>query len=301
MEETDLPWEKQVAENQPQADIDVLKSVITTHYPELATSTFELLNQGWDSAAVEVDGKWIFKFPREQDDAGALLYEAGLLKVFQPALTMRVPALEIIAGPPMFSRHEKIPGGHLTPELYVRLNTTTRDRLASDLARFYAELHRFDRKLIAQAGAVPIRPWQPAEVILRQVHPLLAEPLFTLVERTITEWQDQPADPHGTTYGFFDGHGWNMAFDEAEGKLNGIYDFADSGFGPLHQDFIYSNWISRDLTERIVTQYERLTGLSLDRRRIEVLSGVIRLSELAEYAHDPERVGGVAMVAQWFG
>ena len=43
-----------------------------------------------------------------------------------------------------------------------------------------------------------------------------------------------PPDPLGTVYGFFDGHGWNMAFDHARGRLNGIFDFGDSGFGPLH-------------------------------------------------------------------
>src|SRR5919106_64050 len=62
--------------------------------------------------------------------------------------------------------------------------------------------------------------------------------------------------PYGTTYGFFDGHGWNMAFDHTTNRLNGVYDFADSGFGPLHQEFIYTNLIARDLTARIVAEYE---------------------------------------------
>src|SRR5690606_21802093 len=122
---------------------------------------------------------------------------------------------------------------------------------------------------------------------------LLDSRLFAKAEQAVNAWQALPADPHGTTYGFFDGHGWNMAFDRAAKRLNGIYDFADSGYGPLQQDFVYSNWISRDLTDRIVGAYERLTGLALDRERIGLLSAVIRLSELAEFSHDPERVGGV--------
>lgn len=99
-----------------------------------------------------------------------------------------------------------------------------------------------------------------------------------------------PPDPYGNVYGFFDGHGWNMAFDHAQARLNGIYDFADSGFGPLHQEFIYSNFISHDLTARIVSAYEMLTGRRLDRRRIAILTGFHRLSELAELADDPANV-----------
>ena len=95
-----------------------------------------------------------------------------------------------------------------------------------------------------------------------------------------------PSRHDNTTYGFFDGNGWNMAFDYRESCLNGIYDFADSGFGPLHQEFIYSNWIEPDLTARIVGEYEALTGRDLDRQRIHLLSGVLRLSELAEAVND---------------
>jgi hypothetical protein len=71
-----------------------------------------------------------------------------------------------------------------------------------------------------------------------------------------------------------------MAFDHERQQLNGIYDFADSGLGPLHQEFIYSNLISPDLTVRIVAAYACRTGRMLDRRRINILTGFHRLSEL---------------------
>ena len=91
-----------------------------------------------------------------------------------------------------------------------------------------------------------------------------------------------------------------MAFDHERRRLNGIYDFGDSGFGALHQEFIYSNLVSRDLTARIIDRYEALTGLALDRERIELLTGVHRLSELAELADDSEWVERqVKVVADW--
>jgi hypothetical protein len=140
----------------------------------------------------------------------------------------------------------------------------------------------------------------PTENILRQISPVLPKHLTHFAERTIHAFQNLEPDPYGQTYGFFDGHGWNMAFDHTHQKLNGIYDFADSGFGPLHQEFIYSNLISANLTERIIDEYEHITGCVLNRERISLLTGVHRLSELAELADDPEHVPMMLkFIEQW--
>ncbi len=44
-----------------------------------------------------------------------------------------------------------------------------------------------------------------------------------------------------SVFGYFDGHGWNMAFDHEQGVLNGVYDFADAAIGPRSREFVYSN------------------------------------------------------------
>jgi hypothetical protein len=121
-----------------------------------------------------------------------------------------------------------------------------------------------------------------------------------MAEHVLSAYDRLPAEPYEAIYGFFDGHGWNMAFDHGRQRLNGIYDFADSGIGPLHQEFIYSSFVSPDLTARLVSAYEELTGRGLDRTRITVLTGMHRLWELAELADDPEH--GPTMVrsfADW--
>ena len=109
-----------------------------------------------------------------------------------------------------------------------------------------------------------------------------------------------PPDPLGVTYGYFDGHGWNMAFDAGTERLNGVYDFADSGIGPLHQEFIYSSFIATDLTERIVSRYEQRSGRRLDRDRIALLTGAHRLWELAVEAGQAAPVADMlAAVERW--
>ena len=269
------------------------RAEITAAFPELSNATFRLLTTGWHSTAVDVDDRLIFKFPRHEVAEKALVKEANLLAVIRPAVTMPVPDLTLHPGPSLFSRHEKLKGEHLIAARYDRLPERARQRLAEQMALFYAELHRLDPGDMEAAGAGPIEAWLLAEEIVDKALPALPSALRVIAERIVSAWQDLPPDPHGTTFGFFDGHGWNMAFDSVRNQLNGMYDFADSGFGALHQEFIYSNFIAPDLTKRIVAGYEALTGRGLDRRRIALLTGVHWLSELAELADDPFHVSAI--------
>lgn len=264
-----------------------MRAAIVGAFPEHESASFRLLTQGWDSVAVDVDDRLIFKFPRREEARRRLVVEASVLEVVRPAVTLPVPHLTLHGAQPLFSRHDKIAGDHLLTAQYERLPERDRQRLTCDLALFYAELHKLSASDMTSAGAAPIKAWLSPDKILQRTWPVLSGELRTYAERTLAAWQNLPADPHGTIYGFFDGHGWNMAFDHARRRLNGLYDFGDSGFGPVHQEFIYSNLIAPDLTTRIMAAYETLTGRALDRARVTLLNNVWRLSELAELAQDP--------------
>ncbi|MDQ8728605.1 aminoglycoside phosphotransferase family protein [Bradyrhizobium sp. LHD-71] len=275
-------------------------AAITRACPELHAAPFRLLAEGWDSTAVEVDGRLIFKFPKSEAAEKALLREASLLAVVRPHVSMPVPEMRIHHGPPVFSCHTKLHGEHLLTEGYHRLPETARDRLGVALGGFYAEIHRLERERMTAAGARPIDAWQSPQAVRTKALPKLDLDLRDYAEGIVSAFERLPPDPCGTTYGFFDGHGWNMAFDHDRARLNGIYDFADSGLGPLHQEFIYTNFISPDLTRRVIDAYEASSGRKLDRPRISILTGFHRLSELAALADDPQHVPAmIGHVAAW--
>jgi aminoglycoside phosphotransferase (APT) family kinase protein len=273
-------------------DPEALRGVIIGVFPDLAGGMFTPQVRGWDSIAIDVDDRLIFKFPRHGAARTRLVHEAAVLAIIRPAVSLPTPNMTLHEGPSpegalLFSRHDKLRGGYLEPAVYAGLGDTARNRLAQDLALFYAQLHDLPADALDAAGARAIEPWLEPDNILAQTWPVLSEPLRRYAERTIAAWRALPPDPHGRTYGFFDGHGWNMAFDTAAQRLNGVYDFGDSGFGPLQQEFIYANMISPDLAGRIIGRYEILTGRALDRERIALLYEVLRLSELAQSADDP--------------
>lgn len=285
---------------QPEGGIAPFRDVIVSRFPELRDAAFRLMTAGWHSVAVDVDDCLVFKFPRHGVAERALRKEAALLKIIRPAVSLPVPEMQLHHGPPLFSKHVKLKGEHLLGEHYQALSEDRRTSLGEALGCFYAELHCLPPATMEASGAGPVEAWQPPNVIRARAVPALPPELRACAMATVEAFERLPADPYGLTCGFFDGHGWNMAFDHARGCLNGICDFADSGFGPLHQDFIYTNLISPDLTERVVTAYEAMTGRTLDRRRIALLTGVHRLSELAEQADEPEHTASMIQnVIEW--
>jgi Phosphotransferase enzyme family len=271
-------------------DASQYRKAIIKVFPELAHAAFSVMAAGWDSIAVDADDAFVFKFPRNADAEARLRKEARILQVIQPEISMNVPALTLHEGIQTFSSHRKIRGAHLLTDQYRALVSAHRARLADEMARFYADLHGLKPERMAEAGAEPLAPWPHAERLRAAARALLPDMLRKFAQETLDTWERFGVDPYGAVFGFFDGHGWNMAFDHASGRLNGIYDFADTGIGPLHQEFIYSNFIDEDLTLRIIDRYEALTGMAIDRRRVETLTGVLRLIELANASEQPENL-----------
>ncbi|MEF2070068.1 phosphotransferase family protein [Consotaella aegiceratis] len=257
-------------------------------YPDLDPSGFCFHRQGWDSVAIEAGGRSIFKFPKTAAAQAALQREAALLRLIRPRVSLPVPAMRLHGEDAVFSEHALIPGDHLLTAGYDALGPADRDTLAATLARFYRDLHRIAPADAKAAGVQALPPWMDADGIARRALPLLAPGIRARATVALDLYRALGPDPLGSCLGYFDGHGWNMAFDHKKRRLNGIYDFADAGIGPVHQEFIYASFISFELSERLMAAYEALTRSSLDRRRIWVLTGVHRLWELAEMADDPD-------------
>jgi len=261
-------------------DEEEMVAAICEVYPDTDRQNLRFHRSGWDSVAIETAGR-LFKFPRQTNALAALRREVDILALVRPLSPLPVPDMRLHGHPAPFSEHLVLPGEHLVTAQYERLSEARRDRLAAALADFYAAIHAIDPAAARAAGAVPVEAWLPAQTVDKIALPLL--PVHVRAEAR------QIVDVHAATasaepdeiYGFFDGHGWNMAFDHATGTLNGIYDFADSGIGQRHQEFVYSSFISWDLTERIIGHYEGVTGLSIDRKRVRTLTGYHRLWELA--------------------
>jgi hypothetical protein len=56
-----------------------VRALLTDSYPDLPVRDVRFLAEGWDSQAYEIDGTWIFRFPKRADIQKDLEVEASLL------------------------------------------------------------------------------------------------------------------------------------------------------------------------------------------------------------------------------
>lgn len=284
-------------------------AAIAAALPDFANAALIALPPGFDSrayAASRTDGcRFVFKFPRTAPATVRLRREVAVLAHLRPRVALPVPDLRLIDGPAVFSVHPMLPGRALLPDEYPRLSATAKDRLAQDLAQFAAEAHAIPPALMAAAGAGCPPLWRTTADIREIALPCLAPSLREKASAALDAFDALPPDPLGQVFGQFDGHGWNMAFDHEAQRLNGLFDFSDSGIGPVHQDFIYAAFVSPDLTDRMISAYARITTKPVDRARVRLLSGIYRLHELANAVATDARplpmIRNVGIWAAWQG
>jgi aminoglycoside phosphotransferase (APT) family kinase protein len=122
---------------------DLARRLIETQFPTLAPIQMELLGAGYDNSAYEVNGEWVFRFPRRPMGVDLINVEIRVLPGLQEHLPLAIPA-PTLAGreseefPYPFAGYQKIPG-----ETGDRAGLSDEDRLraAPVLGRFLRALH----------------------------------------------------------------------------------------------------------------------------------------------------------------
>lgn len=101
----------------------------------LAADVVEPVGEGWDSDTYEVDGAWIFRFPRRPEVEVWMQREIGLLAELGGCLSVPVPRFELVSHDPLCVGYRKLPGDALPDRPPARL--------ALEVGRFLSELHSF--------------------------------------------------------------------------------------------------------------------------------------------------------------
>ena len=136
--------------------------IIEAQFPQFVPARVTFLGEGYDSTAFDVNGAWVFRFPKRGDVERQLLVEMRILPVLAGRAPLPIPAFSFHGQPsPEFPRHfggyrrlAGVPGIQMDP---ARVPFSV---LAPMLGRFLSWLHAFPVSEAARLGVErqPIEP-----------------------------------------------------------------------------------------------------------------------------------------------
>ncbi|MBE2973424.1 phosphotransferase [Priestia megaterium] len=132
--------------------VPLANTLIETQFPELAPAAISLLGYGFDNTVYQVNGRFVFRFPRRELAVGLLKTENQLL----PSLASQLPlsiAEPLFFGKPKAGYPWPFTGYHYvqgTPP--ARLTEEERIQSASVLARFLRTLHHYPYSKAQELG-----------------------------------------------------------------------------------------------------------------------------------------------------
>lgn len=254
--------------NRPdQLDPDTVARIIGAQFPHVRPRAVRWLGEGYDSTAFEVDGGWVFRFPKRGEVEEQLLLEMRVLPVLAPTAPLAVPVFRFEGVPSeLFPRHfggyAKIPG---TPAIGLDPLAGPVDAFAGSLGRFLSWLHGLDR---AEAAGLGVPEARLSSLIPERMDDALGD--FDRVRQVapdgpLEEWRayleagppasasrSEPVVVHG------DFAAEHVLYDSAARSVTGVIDWSEVAICDAAVDLAgLFHWGGRRLVEAALPYYDR--------------------------------------------
>ena len=249
-------------------DLQLCQRLIKTCCPQLHIEHIIPNTEGWVYFIAEVNGEYIFRFPRSPEANKHLNIEAAILPGIGSWVELPVPQFEFICKknsdyPWMFVGYPKIPGIPLTKTL---LNSTDPNQSAKDLGLFLTQLHSFPVEQARQAK-VPFfdsAQWRTLyekfyQQIKTEIFPVLDIPLQTHLTSLFQKFLENDQNFHfQPTLIHRDLGEEHILWDPSAKRITGIIDWNDVSIGDPFFDFtdIFGSY-GEKFTKRVVEHYPR--------------------------------------------
>lgn len=273
-------------------------------FPGQAIGQVEVLVHAHESVVAEVDREFILKMPRPSRGVVGIQCEQLIMNFVRDRVAIRLPEFTIRTEPIALARYPKLPGQTFDATKYDALPVKARDALAAEIARFQATLHQVTRPQLELIRYTPHPSWSlSCELIREQLSSADQKVIRSLLEPEVSFHEQFVVPETNLVFGHFDLHGSNLLLDEKHRRLAGVIDFGNCKFGDIHQDMSSMNLSSPDLAERVIVQYERLTGHAIDRTLVahytsmfylHLLAGLKRANDTAKFDY------WLSRLQQWY-
>lgn len=241
------------------SDIETGKKAILEKYPELKGSRFEADNSGWTNYAIKVDGKYLFRFPRNDDAYGAIAKESKILEILNQTLPchIRVPKYiyRSLNTDHPFVGYELIEGRFLTKEVFDSLSSEEREAFLKSMAEFLNILHSVDYTALNLTIVDPIEWYGDLYKRVQKIcFPHFDEELISATVKLFEDFfHDKTMHHYKPTLVHGDLSGDHILVTD-DGV--GIIDFGDlMVFDPAY-DFIWAYFCSLNFYRELLSRYD---------------------------------------------
>jgi aminoglycoside phosphotransferase (APT) family kinase protein len=223
--------------------------VLQERFPALEIRGVRAIEDGWDSLVLDVNGEYVFRFPRRPEVEEWVEREIVLLPELAETLPVDVPRFDFVARNGLlcvgYRKLEGNPAGASLPE-----------RVGEDLGRFLAALHRFP---VERARSLGVPYFDPAAWrahfegfcgdLRQRVLPLLAQDERTRAEELFAEASELDFEPVLLHADLGPEH-----VLVRDGRVAGVIDWSDARVGDPALDFAWclhgTSTVAADATAR---------------------------------------------------
>jgi len=288
----------------PTFDIDTIKQIIQNDFPGIAIKNINLIANGWDNMVAEINDEYIFRFPKYTDST--FYQEIKILDLLQEKTSVLTPKIEFLGRSYTYMGYKKIPGNVLTSEVYETLSPAKREKLIFDLANFLKEFHASISVAQAKEMGLEVEDYESyLDLIKKRLNNRFDDvQISSFIKSTCVEFASMANKQQNIVVLYNDLHTENIAFDNINKRVVGIFDFGDVTIGDIHFDFHQLYKFDPNLMSAVALKYRELTGVNLELRRMVVSARINELCDLAEFIDKPEsRVykNAMARIGKWIG
>lgn len=291
-------------------DDDTAIAVLSRQFPGLRPVEVTGRYEGMDNQAVEVNGDWLFRFPKRAEGEPPLRMELGLLPRLEEIVPVRLPRYELVGRaderfPYLFAGYCKLPG---VPAL--GLPPPPVEDLSPVLAQVLSAIHSFPAEEAMRLGVFV----EPEDSISRQreeacgwleeLRSALPASLFAGVESRLAP-DRQPASYGGPArFLHADFSAEHLLVDPATKAVTGLIDWTDASVGDPALDFSYLwVWQGEPLVSAILRDYTPTVDVHF-RERVDFHGLCTALAELKygiQTGREQNRRAGLLAIERAFG
>lgn len=213
---------------------------IREEFPEIKWKNYRYLTHGWDHVIVILDGKMVFRTPKDSRYKNLLKDEIQLLHRLKKKVKVGIPEYNYVSRDKSLAGYNMLVGQELTASRFRRLTTSEKEIVAKQLAEFITALHATPKATLKKFHVKSDNQQKLYKELVRDTKKLLFPRLSRkdaqLIEQYFAELKTALDHNFTNALVHHDLTGEHILWDARNKQIN-IIDFSDRAFGDPASDF----------------------------------------------------------------